>query len=95
MKLSWVDYTLFAVGIFTLPLFIGFIILGVAMWRIGGKLQKESSYQQNYVPAEQSTNQNSEYESLSQTKEERNILSLQQERFKLEEYSKETLEHGK
>ena len=94
MKLSWVDYTLFAVGIFTLPIFIGFIILGVAMWRIGGKLQKESSYQQSYVPAEQSTNQNSESELCIQ-KEQRNTLSLQQERFKLEEYSKETLEDGK
>jgi len=97
MKITTLDYILIAVGIFTLPFFIGLVILGVAIWRIGCRMEKEGeetskeSYSQNAnaLPSEQPT--------MKYTEDDMESFAPQflDKRYKLKQYSEDTLDDGK
>ncbi len=99
------DYILIAVGLLMLPIFIGLVILGVAIWRIGSRMERADSdtAQSNANASQPSNKQYSESPQPTQSNEnsihEDNMLDFAPQfltkRYKLKQYSEDTLEDGK
>ena len=101
MKLNTSDYILIAVGLLMLPIFIGLVILGVAIWRIGCRMEKESEISESET-SEESYSQNadalpSEQPTMKYTEDDMESFAPQflDKRYKLKQYSEDTLENGK
>jgi len=98
MKITTLDYILIAVGIFTLPFFIGLVILGVVMWRIGCRLETEGTQK-----TDSSTSSSPSADALKEADTHRYIEEDMEsfapqfldKRYKLKQYSEDTLEDGK
>jgi len=95
MKLNTSDYILVAVGLLMLPFFIGLVILGVAIWRVGSRMEKESLSQQENVDASSEKDQTEM--TLDYIEEDMEAFAPQflDKRYKLKQYSEDTLENGK
>ena len=100
MKITTIDYILVAVGILTLPFFIGLVILGVVMWRIGSSIQKDSIETSDTQPS-QNVDASKEKVPIETTpkyiEDEMEDFApiFLDKRYKLKQYSEDTLEDGK
>ncbi len=95
MRITTAEYILIAVGIFTLTMVVGFIILGVVAWRIGTRMEKEGQEEEtnsaNALCSCPECTQNMDMMEQQST----SMKSESREAFKLEDYSDITLENGK
>ena len=100
-RLTTLDYILIAVGLLMLPIFIGLVVLGVAIWRIGSRMEKEED-QANADASKPSNNESSEPTTIDRelnSMHEEEMLDFEPQyldkRYKLKQYSEDTLEDGK
>lgn len=90
MRVTTLDYILIAVGIIMLPLFIGLVLLGVVMWRIGSSMERtseDSDMKSAYVKRVKTYTEQESQSSPSELEAS--------ERYKKDEYSRIILEDGK
>ena len=100
MKITTLDYILIAAGLLMLPIFVGLVLLGVAMWRIGSRMEKEGK-----ETSDKSSSPSADALEVADAIEEadRYIEEDMQDfapvfldkRYKLKQYSEDTLENGK
>jgi len=95
MKITTLDYILIAVGLITLPFFIGLVILGVVMWRVGTRMEKESSFQQEDANASQEQEPKEMTHDYIEEEMEDFAPVFLSKRYKLKQYSEDTLEESK
>ena len=103
MKLKTSDYIFIGIGIFCLPVVIGFFILGTMAWVIGSRMEKEeekgSSFKEAMVQFDKDIKKIDEdidkmQESLFDENNSQPDL-ISRKRYKLKDYDKRVLEDGK
>ena len=103
--LSTRDYIIIAIGIFTLPFFIGFLILGTMAWIIGGRMEREEQ-PKNLTDNKEFDKAMKQFDKdMDRITEDIEGIGLSlnpdkpdlvdRKRFKLKSYSSKTLEDGK
>lgn len=98
MKITTLDYILIAAGLLMLPLFIGLVILGVVMWRIGTRMEKEGkeTSEESSSPSADALEE-ADQSTMEYTEDDMDSFAPQflDKRYKLKQYSEDTLEDGK
>ncbi len=95
MRITTAEYILIAVGIFTLGIMVGFLILGVVAWRIGTRMEKEGEIEDNSSNANALCSCPECTQYMDMMEQESTSIKSGRDTFKLEEYSEITLEDGK
>jgi len=102
MSLSRNDYIIIAIGLLTIPIVIGFFILGTMAWIIGSRMEKEQEkpWQKDFDKAMEQFSK--DIENIDKDIDMAQVaLShdtpdlIDRKRFKLKSYSSKTLEDGK
>lgn len=103
--LSTRDYIIIGIGIFTLPFFIGFLILGTMAWIIGSRMEKEDDNNEKRMEKDFDKAMKQFDKDMDRIAEDIQGIEvslnpdkpdlIDRKRFKLKSYSSKTLEDGK